>query len=84
VPKAAETDADALAAPDPDLAAELAVMAEYYAAEPSARPYLPSDHDALRDGLLASFRRHSARLAARAEGDQPCGRGDNPDAQQTA
>jgi hypothetical protein len=55
VPEHADTDADALAAPDPDLAEELAVMAEYYAAEPSPRPYRPSDPDPLRDGLLLGF-----------------------------
>jgi hypothetical protein len=35
-------------------AAEAAAMAQHYAAEPSARPYLPSDPDPLRDGLLAA------------------------------
>jgi hypothetical protein len=44
-----------LAAPDPDLAAELAVMREHYA-EPSAEPYRPDHPDPLRDGLLAGFR----------------------------
>jgi hypothetical protein len=63
VPEPADTDAAELAAPDPDIDAELAVMAEYYAAPPSDRPYLPSDPDPLRDGLLAGFRRHSARMA---------------------
>jgi hypothetical protein len=48
--------AAALAADDPDLDAERAVMAEYYAAEPSDRPYVPGDPDPLRDGLLAGAR----------------------------
>jgi hypothetical protein len=48
--------AEALAADDPDLDAERAVMAEYYAAEPSADPYQPGDPDPLRDGLLAGAR----------------------------
>jgi hypothetical protein len=33
-------------------AAEAAAMAQHYAAAPSARPYLPSAPDPLRDGLL--------------------------------
>jgi hypothetical protein len=52
---------------------EREAMAQHYAAEPSAQPYRPDTPDQLRDGLLASYRRHSARLAARAEGKQPCG-----------
>jgi hypothetical protein len=58
---------------------EREAMAQHYSAPPSGRPYLLSDHDPLRDGLLAGFRRHSARMAARARDDQPCGQGDNRD-----
>jgi hypothetical protein len=47
---------EALAAPDPDLAAELAVMAQHYAEPLSAEPYRPDHPDPLRDGLLAGFR----------------------------
>jgi hypothetical protein len=35
---------------------ERRAMLAHYAAEPSARPYLPSHADALRDGLLVGFR----------------------------
>lgn len=35
-------------------AAEAAAMAQHYAAPPNVRPYLPSDPDALRDGLLVA------------------------------
>jgi hypothetical protein len=42
-----------LAAPDPELEAERALLARHYVAPPSARPYLPSDPDVVRDGLLA-------------------------------
>jgi hypothetical protein len=52
----AEAGAAALAEPDPDLDAERIVMAEYYVAEPSDRPYVPGDPDRLRDGLLAGAR----------------------------
>jgi hypothetical protein len=44
-----EHDAVAL---DPDLAEELAVMRQHYAAPPSPRPYRPTDPDDYRDGLL--------------------------------
>lgn len=42
-------------------AAEAAAMAQHYAALPSARPYLPSDLDPLRDGLLRGWRGHRPR-----------------------
>jgi hypothetical protein len=45
-------------APDDDLVVERAVMALHYAAPASARPYQPGEPDALRDGLLASYRSH--------------------------
>lgn len=48
----------ALVAPDPELEAERAVMAQNYAASAEARPYQPGDPDALRDGLLAGFFAH--------------------------
>jgi hypothetical protein len=58
VPKAAETEVpehadatEALAALDPDLAEELAVMRQHYSAPASDRVYLPTDRDELRDGL---------------------------------
>ncbi len=38
--------------------AEAAAMAQHYSAAPSARPYLPSDPDPLRDGLLRGWRIH--------------------------
>ena len=53
---------DAGAGMDHD-AAERAVMAAHYADEGAARPYLPSDPDPLRDGLLEGFRRHHRRGA---------------------
>jgi hypothetical protein len=69
VPEHADTDAAALAAQDrrPDSGTlvgsdddpERQAMREYYAAEPSAEPYLPTHDDALRDGLLRGF--HLAR-----------------------
>jgi hypothetical protein len=42
-----------LAAPDPELEAERALMAQHYAAPADAAPYQPGDPDPLRDGLLA-------------------------------
>ena len=60
----AEAAAAALAAPDPDREAERAVMVQHYAAPPSARPYLPSDPDPLRDGLLAAARQAEAQAPA--------------------
>jgi hypothetical protein len=50
-------------------AAEAAAMALHYAAAPSARPYLPSDPDPLRDGLLAGAR----SLAAKPRGGSDAG-----------
>jgi hypothetical protein len=64
----AAAGAAALAADDPGLDAERAVMAEYYAAEPSDRPYVPGDPDPLRDGLLAGAR------ARGLSGPAECGR----------
>jgi hypothetical protein len=62
VPEHADTDADALAARDipsdpgglvgSDDDPERRALAEHYSAEPSARPYLPSDDDPYRHGLL--------------------------------
>jgi hypothetical protein len=45
-----------LAAPDPELEAERALLAAHYAAPADAAPYLPGDPDPLRDGLLLASR----------------------------
>jgi hypothetical protein len=49
---AAETVAELLRTAPPAENAE--AMAEYYASEPTERPYVPGDTDRLRDGLWAS------------------------------
>ena len=50
--------AAAIAAPDPDLAADRAVMALHYAAPTAPHLYQPGDPDPLRDGLLLGWRNH--------------------------
>lgn len=50
--------AAALAAPDPDLAADRAVMAQHYAAPAAPHLYQLGDPDPLRDGLLLGWRNH--------------------------
>lgn len=51
----------ALAAPDPDLEAERALMAQHYAAPAEAAPPVPGDPDPLRDGLLSGALMHRRR-----------------------
>lgn len=50
--------AAALAAPDPDLGADRALMAQHYAAPAAPHLYQPGDPDPLRDGLLLGWRNH--------------------------
>lgn len=65
-----EEAAAALAAPDPDLDEERAVMAQHYAAPAEAHPYQPGDPDDLRDGLLAGFRPHRPPPASSPTSDE--------------
>ena len=52
---------------DPADAAELAAMAEHYAAPPDPDPWRPGDPDPLADGLLAGWHAGRVRLAVAIE-----------------
>lgn len=63
--------AEALAAPDDDLAEEHAAMTAFYAAPASPDPYQPGDPDPLRDGLHRGFHAHRAALHPNPRQDLP-------------